>query len=62
MSDDEKTVAEASSGNAESESKWLTFDGPKPGVSYPLKVIYCDGKYAVVNLLTAVIKWDITSH
>jgi len=43
MSDDEKAAAEAPSGGGDPESKWLTFEGPKPGLNYPLKVIYCDG-------------------
>jgi len=38
-------MAEAETG--ESESKFLEYSGPMPGVKYPLSVIYCppDSKY-----------------
>jgi len=36
---------------AESESKFLEYSGPTPGVKYPLSVIYCppDSKYATAS-------------
>lgn len=30
------------------ERKKLNYPGPKPGVKYPLNVLYCGGKYAVL--------------
>jgi len=40
--------AETESLPAESEPKFLEYSGPKPGVKYPVSVIYCppDSKYA----------------
>jgi len=40
--------AETESKLTESESKFLEYSGPMPGVKYPLSVVYCppDSKYA----------------
>lgn len=42
MSEGDTAVASAS------ESKFFTYDGPNPKLTYPLKVIYCDGKYLLL--------------
>jgi len=40
--------AETEAKLAESESKFLQYSGPKPGVKYPLSVVYCppDSEFA----------------
>ena len=43
MSENEDTAVETTD-----ESKFFTYDGPNPKLSYPLKIIYCDGKYDIL--------------
>ena len=46
MSENEDTAVETTD-----ESKFFTYDGPNPKLSYPLKIIYCDGKYDILYLV-----------
>ena len=38
---------------AETEVKkeFLPYDGPKAGVKYPLKVVYCGGESFIINII-----------
>ena len=49
MSESEDTAVESAD-----ESKFFTFDGPNPKLTYPLKIIYCDGKYVILYLVLSV--------
>ena len=46
MSEGDTAVASAE------ESKFFTYDGPNPKLTYPLKIIYCDGKYLLFCVVT----------
>ena len=49
MSENEDTAVESAD-----KSKFFTYDGPNPKLTYPLKIIYCDGKYDIIYLILSV--------
>jgi len=49
--------AETESKLTDSESKFLEYSGPKPGVKYPLSVVYCPPDSEYTSSLAGPCNW-----
>lgn len=47
-------MAEAPEPLAAAEREFFTYEGPVPGVKYPVKVLYCGGKEPALNQLWTI--------